>query len=63
MFNREELLIFGKALSTMDIKGSDAMYIATLLSKINSEVNKIDEKAEKAKIEKEEKLKKITKTK
>ena len=63
MFNREELLIFGKALGTMDIKGSDAMYIATLLSKINSEVNKIDEKAEKAKIEKEEKLKKITKTK
>ena len=64
MFNREELTVIIQSLSALDIKGSDAIYMATLISKVNGEVNKIDEEADKkaalAKeiIEKEQKDKK-----
>ncbi len=47
MFNREELTVIIQSLSALDIKGSDAIYMATLISKVNGEVNKIDEEADK----------------
>ena len=46
MFNREELTVIIQSLSALDIKGSDAIYMATLISKVNGEVNKIDEEAD-----------------
>lgn len=47
MFNREELTVIIQSLSALDIKGSDAIYMATLISKVNGEINKIDEEADK----------------
>lgn len=46
MFTREELTVLAQSLGSLDIKGSDAMYIATLISKVNREINKIDEEAD-----------------
>ena len=46
MFTREELTVLAQSLGSLDIKGSDAMYIATLISKVNGEINKIDEEAD-----------------
>ena len=55
MFDRDELLVLNSALSKLDIKGSDAMYIASLMSKINEKINQIDEEV----LEKERKKQKI----
>ena len=62
MFDRDEFLVLVSALNKLDIKGSDAMYIASLISKINGEINKIDEEAIKSQKQLDE-IKKLTKEK
>jgi len=63
MFTREELTVLLQSLSALDIKGSDAMYIATLISKINQNINEIDEAAEAKEKAKQELLSQEVETK
>ena len=63
MFTREELTVLVQSLSALDIKGSDAMYIATLMSKINQNINEIDEAAEAKEKAKQELLSQEVETK
>ena len=63
MFTREELTVLVQSLSALDIKGSDAIYIATLMSKINQNINEIDEAAEAKEKAKQELLSQEVETK
>ena len=46
MFDTTELNVMLSALMSMDIKGSDAIYMANLQTKINTEMQKAEKKAE-----------------
>lgn len=47
MFNIQELTVIGQAINLLDIKGSDAIYIAQLLNKIQTIGDKLNKEAEK----------------
>tara|TARA_Y100000385_G_C12789610_1_gene507048 strand:+ start:470 stop:652 length:183 start_codon:yes stop_codon:yes gene_type:complete len=47
MFNIQELTVIGQAINSLDIKGSDAIYIAQLLNKIQTIGDKLNKEAEK----------------
>ena len=47
MFNIQELTVIAQAINSLDIKGSDAIYIAQLLSKIQTTGDKLNKEAEK----------------
>ena len=53
MYNQQELNVMLQALLDMNIKGSDAIYMATLQTKINENIQKLiaaeEEKEKKAK--------------
>ncbi len=53
MYNQQELNVMLQALLDMNIKGSDAIYMATLQTKINENIQKLitaeEEKERKAK--------------
>lgn len=46
MFNREELQVLRSSLNVIDIKGSNARFIATLQIKIEQEINRIQKEIE-----------------
>jgi hypothetical protein len=46
MFNKEELQVLRNSLNIIDIKGSNAKFIATLQIKIEKEFNKIQKEFE-----------------
>tara|TARA_B110000977_G_C11055659_1_gene483969 strand:+ start:2000 stop:2185 length:186 start_codon:yes stop_codon:yes gene_type:complete len=61
MFTIQELTVIAQAVNALEIKGSDAVYIAQLLNKIStigSELNKKAEEKERSKQELIEKTKK-----
>jgi len=58
MFTIQELQVLFQALSTMDIKGSDAIYMANLQTKVNDTVEKIKKEAEEKSLQAKEIIKK-----
>lgn len=46
MFNKEELQVLRSSLNVIDIKGSNAKFIAGLQIKIEQEINKIQKEIE-----------------
>ena len=46
MFNKEELQVLRSSLNVIDIKGSNARFIAALQIKIEQEVNRIQKEIE-----------------
>ncbi len=58
MFTIQELQVLFQALSTMDIKGSDAIYMANLQTKVNDTVEKIKKEAEEKSLKAKEIIKK-----
>ena len=57
MFNKEELQVLRSSLNVIDIKGSNARFIATLQIKIEQEINKIQKEIEAGPSELKEKKK------
>ena len=49
LFNTQEFQVILQAINALDIKGSDAIYIANLQTKINKTINNLKEKEDKAK--------------
>tara|TARA_R110000796_G_scaffold205143_1_gene321159 strand:+ start:391 stop:573 length:183 start_codon:yes stop_codon:yes gene_type:complete len=59
MFNIQELTVIAQAINSLDIKGSDAVYIAQLLNKIQTTGDKLNKEAEKKEKGKQEIIGKI----
>ena len=59
MFNIQELTVIAQAINSLDIKGSDAVYIAQLLNKIKTTGEKLNKEAEKKEKGKQEIIGKI----
>ena len=58
MFTIQELQVLFQALNAMDIKGSDAIYMANLQTKVNDTVEKIKKEAEEKSLKAKEIVKK-----
>ncbi len=63
MFTIEELNIMGAAVQQLDIKGSDAIAVAQVLSKINTVATQLDKEEKEKQKQKEELLEKNSKNK
>lgn len=63
MFTIQDLTVILQAIQSMDIKGSDAIYISQLMAKIDKMGNELNEKEEKKQQQAKEIIEKSSKTK
>lgn len=63
MFTIQDLTVILQAIQSMDIKGSDAIYISQLMSKIDKMGTELNEKEDKKQQQAKEIIEKSSKTK